>query len=90
MAARLAEALTAVDGVELAHPVEANGVFPRMPGTLISELEFDAEGNRAFHIWDPRDNVARFMCSWDTTPEDVDAFAARLDEGARRAFSQQA
>ena len=90
MADRLAGALTAVEGIELAHPVEANGVFPRMPGHLISELEFDAEGNRAFHIWDPRDRVARFMCSWDTTPEDVDAFAARLDEGARRAFSSRA
>ena len=89
MAARLAAALTAVDGIELAHPVEANGVFLRMPGTLISELEFDPEGNRAFHVWDPRAHVARFMCSWDTTPEDVDAFAARLNEGARRAFSQQ-
>ena len=87
MADRLAGALTAVDGIELAHPVEANGVFPRMPGHLISELEFDADGNRAFHIWDPRDHVARFMCSWDTTPEDVDAFAARLDEGARHASS---
>ena len=89
MAARLAAALTAVDGIELAHPADANGVFVRMPGALIAELEFDDEGNRAFHIWDPRESVARFMCSWDTTTEDVDAFAARLSERAR-AFAQRA
>jgi threonine aldolase len=89
LAARLAEALTAVDGVELAHPVDANGVFARMPEALIAELEFDDEGNRAFHIWDPREGVVRFMCSWDTRAEDVDAFAARLRDGAR-AFAQRA
>ena len=90
MAKALAEALTAVEDIELAHPVEANGVFPRMPGPLISELEFDAEGNRAFHVWDPRGRVARFMCSWDTTRADIDAFAARLGDVARDASSQQA
>ena len=90
MARRLAEALTAVEGIELAHPVEANGVFARIPGDLIDELEFDEDGNRAFHVWDPREGVARFMCSWDTSPEDIEAFAARLTESVGQASAQRA
>jgi threonine aldolase len=78
MAARLAEAVTAVDGVELAHPVQANGVFARFPAAAIAGLEFEPDGRRAFYVWDAEGRVVRLMCSWDTTPEDVDSFASRL------------
>jgi threonine aldolase len=87
MAARLAGALTAVGGIELVHPVEANGVFARMPGGAIHELEYSVRGHRNFHIWDPRARVVRLMCSWDTTEEDVDAFAERVSWAAATVVS---
>jgi threonine aldolase len=82
MAARLGEAVTAVSGVELAHPVQANGVFARFPAAAIEQLEHDADGRRAFYVWDPPSGTVRLMCSWDTTAEDVAAFAERLRAAA--------
>ena len=38
MARRLADAISAIDGVELAHPVEANGVFATLPAAAIERL----------------------------------------------------
>ena len=78
MAARLAEAITAVEGVTLAHPAQANGVFAKLPAAAIEQLEFDADGGRAFYVWEETSGTVRLMCSWDTTEEDVEAFAERL------------
>lgn len=78
MAARLADALTALDGVELAYPAQANGVFARLPAEAIRRLEFGEGGERAFYVWDEEGRVVRLMCSWDTSPGDVDGFVSRL------------
>lgn len=72
MATRLAAALSTVPGVELAHPVEANGVFIRLPQPVIKALQEEYR----FYVWDDSRDLVRLMCSWDTTPEDVDGFAA--------------
>ena len=80
MAARLGAALERIEGVELAQPVEANGVFARLPAAAIERLELDPDGNRAFYVWDEPSGTVRLMCSWDTTAEDVDAFAASVEE----------
>jgi threonine aldolase len=79
MAARLGAALEGIEGVELAQPVEANGVFARLPADAIERLELDPDGNRAFYVWDEPSGTVRLMCSWDTEPTDVDAFAASLE-----------
>jgi threonine aldolase len=72
MAARLAKALRGLPGLKLVFPRQTNGVFIRMPGTVIKGLyqlgwKFHTHGG-------PED--CRLMCSWDTLAEDVDAFAA--------------
>ncbi len=79
MAARLGAALEGVGGVELVQPVEANGVFAKLPAAAIERLELDPDGNRAFYVWDEAGTV-RLMCSWDTEAEDVDAFVASVEE----------
>jgi threonine aldolase len=75
MAARLAEAVGALDGVEIAHPVQANGVFARLPRPAIDRLLSEWPYVKPFYIWDEGADEVRWMCGWDTTPEDVDAFA---------------
>jgi threonine aldolase len=80
MAGRLGEAIVAVEGVELAQPVQANGVFAVLPPAAIERLEFDDDGNRTFYVWDAPMRTVRLMCSWDTSEAEVDAFAARLAE----------
>jgi threonine aldolase len=59
------------DVVQLAYPVEANAVFPILPPEAIEPLQ----RVRRFYVWNHAANVARWMCSWDTTVEDVHAFA---------------
>jgi threonine aldolase len=76
MAARLADAAGAVPGVEITHPVQANAVFAVLPAEATRRLQ---ERFR-FYVWDEGTGEVRWMCSWDTTPEDVDAFAAALRE----------
>ena len=73
MAARLAEAVAAIEGVEITQPVEANGVFARLPRPAIDRLLTDLPGEHPFYVWDEATNEVRWMCSWDTTEEDVDA-----------------
>ena len=74
MAARLADALLAVPGVRLTQPVQANGVFAILPPGAAERLRRDW----CFYTWDESTGEVRLMCSWDTTPEEVDSFAADL------------
>jgi threonine aldolase len=59
------------DVVQLAYPVEANGVFPILPPHAIEPLQRE----RRFYVWDAERGIARWMTAWDTTPDDVHEFA---------------
>ena len=78
MAARLAAGVEGVDGVELVHPVDANGVFAKLPRPVIDGLLADLPGDHPFYVWDEDENVVRWMCSWDTKAEDVDELIAAV------------
>lgn len=73
MAVRLAERVAALEGVAVVHPVEANGVFARLPKSAIAALLERLPGEHPFHVWDEAGGVVRWMCAWDTTEGDVDA-----------------
>ena len=83
MAARLAGGVEELEGVELVHPVEANGVFARLPRPAIGRLLDELPGEHPFYVWDDAAGVVRWMCSWDTTAEDVDG----LLEATERALT---
>jgi threonine aldolase len=72
MAQRLALAVGDIPGVTLTHPVQANGVFAIIPGEAIAPLQ----ASYPFYEWDENTHEVRWMCSWDTTEADIDAFAA--------------
>jgi threonine aldolase len=72
MAQRLADALLEVRGVRLTQPVQANGVFAILPPGVSEAVRRDWY----FYTWDEGSGEVRLMCSWDTTPGEVDAFAA--------------
>jgi threonine aldolase len=75
MATRLAAAVADLPGVELPHPVEANGVFPRLPPGAAERL-LEAHGDAfPFYPWPYEPGLVRWMCSWETTEDEVDAFA---------------
>jgi threonine aldolase len=76
MAAALARSVGGLDGVTITRPVEANAVFAVLPAAARAELakRFD------FYTWDEATGEVRWMCSWDTTAEDVGLFAAAVEE----------
>ncbi|QNE84246.1 threonine aldolase [Streptomyces rutgersensis] len=76
MARRLAEAVEAIDGVEIVHPVQANAVFARLPHDVGERLQ----KRLRFYFWDESAGEVRWMCSFDTQEADVDAFVAALRE----------
>jgi len=71
MASLLADQVRDVPGVELAWPVEANGVFAQIPKTIIPELQEQF----FFYIWDEEKSIVRWMCSFDTEEKHVRNFA---------------
>jgi threonine aldolase len=82
MAARLGDAVASIDGVEVTQAVQSNAVFARIPASTIAPLQ----ERFAFHVWDEPQGIVRWMCAWDTTEADVDAFAAAIADvlsGAR-------
>lgn len=74
MAERLERAVRAIDGAKILFPRQANGVFVQLPEPAIAGLR---ERGWRFYTFIGAGGC-RFMCSWDTRPEDVDAFAADL------------
>ena len=81
-AARLAKGLTALPGVRLRHPVEANELFVELPETVISGLS--AAGAQFFRWEGPTSTCIRLVTAWNTREADVTAFlesASRLAAG---------
>ncbi len=74
MARRLADGASTVPGVDIVHPVQANGVFARLRPAHIAALRQDW----TFHVWDEQASVVRWMAAFDTTEADVDAFVAAI------------
>jgi threonine aldolase len=71
MAGRLAAELQRVDGVTITRPVQTNAVFAILPPAVRERLQSEFD----FYVWDEATGEVRWMCSWDTTPEDVEQFA---------------
>jgi threonine aldolase len=76
MAARLAGHLRGMPAVTITQRVEANGVFASMPREAADQVR----AQWPFYTWDESKREERLMCSWDTTGEEVDAFAGALSE----------
>ncbi|MDQ3758340.1 MAG: beta-eliminating lyase-related protein, partial [Actinomycetota bacterium] len=83
MASRLRDAVESIDGVEVVYPVEANAVFARLERAAIDRLIAAAPGDHPFYIWDEAEGVARWMCSWDTSADDVDEFVRAVAAAVR-------
>jgi threonine aldolase len=75
MAQRLEKALRKFPQIQIAYPVESNGVFARIPHQITEALH---QRGWRFYTGVVTPNESRLMCSWDTKPEDVDAFAADI------------
>jgi threonine aldolase len=76
MARLLGDLITKIDGVTVNQQVQANVVFATLPKAATEALQREW----GFYTWDERTGEVRWMCSWDTRREDVDAFAEAVAE----------
>ncbi len=74
MAEKLFEAVKDIPGVEVTQKVESNAVFARIPAHIIPELQ----NQYFFYVWDEDRSEVRWMCSFDTTENDIEGFVASL------------
>jgi threonine aldolase len=71
MARLLQKKLREIPQVKIVYKVEANGVFARIPRSAIARLQ----KRYFFYVWNEQQSVVRWMCSFDTTEQDVKQFA---------------
>jgi threonine aldolase len=76
MARLLEQEVRKMGGVRVVYPVEANGVFVQIPREAIERIQ----ERYFFYVWNEEESVVRWMCSFDTTEEDVRLFAAFVGE----------
>ncbi|MBN2741980.1 MAG: low specificity L-threonine aldolase [Rhodobacteraceae bacterium] len=84
MAAKLSTGIQAIPGAKLVHPTQANAVFAAFPRGAHKR----AQGAGAYYYLWPFDQslegdesvqlAARLVCSWATTPEEIDEFLSHL------------
>ena len=78
MAAKLYQGVLEIAGkhpeVSVPNRAEANAVFPILPGNVTKNIQEDFR----FYIWDQVTGQVRWMCSWDTTVEDVEGLLTSL------------
>lgn len=67
MAQLLCQSLREVPQVKVVYPVQANSVFVQLPNKVWNALLDDY----FFYLWDEATDVVRWMCSFDTTEEDI-------------------
>ncbi|MGD0211669.1 MAG: low specificity L-threonine aldolase [Terriglobales bacterium] len=70
MARLLEEKVSKLPGVRIVYQVEANGVFAQIPAAAIPKIQ----EQYFFYVWSEEESVVRWMCSFDTTEEDVRQF----------------
>ncbi len=82
MASRLESSVRELPGVQVTQKTQANAVFAVLPAGVTAALQ----DRFHFYTWDQTSGEVRWMCAWDTTEEDVDAFVAAIaEELSRRA-----
>ncbi|MCO1338915.1 threonine aldolase [Kocuria polaris] len=74
MAQRLRAGLDGIDAVTVTQRTQSNGVFAVLPAGAADRVR---ESYR-FYDWDPATGEVRWMCSWDTTEDDIDGLLAAV------------
>ncbi len=64
------------DNYAILYPVQANSVFARLPHEVWTSLQ----KKYFFYDWDEAKNEVRWMCSFDTTEEDILDFVSALKQ----------
>jgi threonine aldolase len=80
MAKLLEREIGKIPQVKIVYPVDGNGVFAQIPKHAIAKLQ----KRYFFYVWNEVESVVRWMCSFDTTEDDVKQFAKYVAETVRK------
>jgi threonine aldolase len=76
MTRSLLQVLLKFPRIHITHKCQANAIFATMPREYIDFLLEDFY----FYVWDETSLLVRLMCSFNTEPQHIEAFAKRLSE----------
>ena len=76
MAQLLHNALLSIPQAKIMYPVQANSVFVKLPNKVWNALLNDY----FFYLWDEEQDVVRWMCSFDTTEDDINNLIQALKQ----------
>lgn len=74
MAKLLEEKLRTIAGLEFVAEVQTNGVFIKIPSTILAKLK----EKHYFYVPDEETAIIRLICSWDTEEEEINNFVQDL------------
>jgi len=80
MARLLEKEVSRIPGVKVVWKVEANGVFAQIPRHAIDKIK----EHYFFYMWIEEECIVRWMCSFDTSEEDIRDFARIVAEAVRK------
>ena len=76
MAATLETRVRAIAGVTITRPVRCNAIFAILPRAVLERLQ----EKFFFYIFNDLTSEVRWMTTYETTPEDIDAFASAIED----------
>jgi threonine aldolase len=79
MAGLLEKEIRRIPGVKIVWKVEANGVFVQIPRHAIERIK----QRYFFYTWIEEESIVRWMCSFDTTEQDIGKFTEVVAEAVR-------
>jgi threonine aldolase len=79
MARLLEKEISRIPEIKVVWKVEANGVFVQIPQRSIEKIKKDY----FFYTWIEEESIVRWMCSFDTTEDDIRRFAEVVAEAVK-------
>ena len=79
MARLLEEEISRIPQVKIVWKVEANGVFTQIPRHSIEKIK----QHYYFYMWVEEEAIVRWMCSFDTTEDDIRTFVKVMAEAVK-------
>jgi threonine aldolase len=79
MARLLEKEISGIPEVKVVWKVESNGVFAQIPRDSIEKIK----QHYFFYMWIEEESIVRWMCSFDTTEDDIHKFAKVVAEAVK-------
>jgi threonine aldolase len=79
MARLLEKEISSIPNIKVVWKVEANGVFAQIPRRSIEKIK----QHYFFYMWMEEESIVRWMCSFDTTDEDIRDFVKVVAEAVK-------